>query len=262
MTLYFDERARQQFATISHPELEYSNESLNSLVVKQIGVDIARPYIATYHYSKSMPDSTRFVYAGYLGDKLAGIVVFGMGSNDKQYQYLIPDIKRGEYLELTRLWSPDTMPKNTESKLISQAIKLLPKEIKLLISFADSGQNHTGYIYQALSWYFTGKTTVSKSLIDANGVKRHSKSINMVRLRHPEYTNSSSDEIMKAYGWEYTKSYEKYRYCYLRGSKREKKVMLKQIKDKIMDYPKSDKIGFTQNEMIIPTNKQASLFDV
>jgi hypothetical protein len=38
--------------------------------------------------------------------------------------------------------------------------------------------------------------------------------------------------------------------------------MLKQIKDKIMDYPKSDKIGFTQNEMVTPTNKQASLFDV
>ena len=54
--------------------------------------------------------------------------------------------------ELTRLWSPDGMPKNTESKLISESIKLLPKEVRLILSYADPSQGHLGKIYQATKY--------------------------------------------------------------------------------------------------------------
>jgi hypothetical protein len=44
------------------------------------------------------------------------------------------------------MWSADGMPRNTESKLISEAIKLLHEEVEILVSFADPSQNHAGYI--------------------------------------------------------------------------------------------------------------------
>lgn len=43
------------------------------------------------------------------------------------------------------------------SKAMSIAIKLIKKScpsVKLLISYADKGQNHFGTIYQATNWYF------------------------------------------------------------------------------------------------------------
>lgn len=239
MTMKFDEKARQEYKNrTSFNELDYNGKSVKDMIVKPISVKEARPYIATYHYSQSMPDSTRFVFAGYYDDRIAGIVVYGMGSNHEQYKYLIPEIKLGEYVELTRLWSPDGMPRNTESKLISETLKMLPSEIKLVVSFADSQQNHIGYVYQATNWYYCGMTNGGKMLVDENGITRHTKSINIFKIRHQELKDKTGKEIMEIYGWKHIQGGKKHRYCYLLGDKRSKKIMLNQIKDKLQQYPK------------------------
>jgi len=241
MTMVFDEKARQWLLKNSDlSELIYNGVRVDDMYIMPMSVREARPYIASFHYSKTMPDSTRFCFAGYYKEKLAGIVCYGMGSNDKQYQYIIPDIKTGEYLELTRLWSPDGMPRNTESKLISNSLKLLPSEIKLVISYADSSQNHQGYIYQATNWYYLGMTNGGKMLVDENGITRHSKSINIMKIRHKELNNKNSKEIMDIYGWKSYEGGKKHRYCYLLGNKTQKKIMYKFIQNKILPYPKKE----------------------
>ena len=63
-----------------------------------------------------------------------------MGCGMNQYRSIDPAIKDGTYCELTRLWLYDKAPKNSESRLISESLKLLPKEIKLVLSYADSKQ--------------------------------------------------------------------------------------------------------------------------
>ena len=152
MTLIFDDNARKKhkkFLDIfEQPELKKDTKA-NQLLVRKGTVKEVREYIASYHYSKTMPDSTMEVFMGFYDGVFAGVCVFGMGAGKSQYEAIIPTIKKGEYRELTRIWSPDGMPKNTESKLISESIKLLPKEVKLLISFADPDQGHLGKIYQA-----------------------------------------------------------------------------------------------------------------
>jgi hypothetical protein len=261
MTFIFDEKARKEYELKYHNEIKYSGQNINDIIIKPVDAKFARPYIATHHYSQNLPDSSRFIYAGFVDDILFGIVVFGMGANKKQYAYLIPDIQDGEYVELTRMWSPDGFPKNTESVLISKAIKQLPDKIRLIVSYADSSKNHIGYIYQATNWYYLGKTNASKMLIDKKGIIRHPKSINIVRLRHPEYKNKTSQEIMDAYEWKHIKGGIKHRYCYLRGNKKQKKQMFKIIKNKILPYPKDSKIGFFQKELK-ETQKQIDLFSL
>ena len=241
MTVAFDNSAREKLnqRDCLH-ELEYNGMKVKDMIVKPLQVKDVRPYISTFHYSQSTPDSTRFTFGGYFGDKLAGVITYGMGANHSQYKYLIPNIENGEYLELTRLWSPDSMPKNTESKLIAESLKMLPREIKLVVSYSDTQQNHVGTIYQATNWLYCGTTTGGKMLIDENGTIRHTKSINMVRLRHPEYKGVHSKTIMKDKGWEYVEGGVKHRYCMLRGSKKEKKELFSMVKDKVEDYPKLD----------------------
>lgn len=216
----------------------YDGTPVNEMIVKEIESKDARPYIATFHYSKTMPDSTKYVYAGFLGEKLCGIVVYGMGAGKNQYTSIIPNIQNGEYVELTRLWCANDMPKNTESKLISESLKMLPLNIKLVISFADSSKNHVGTIYQATNWYYLGKNNGGKTLICEDGVIKHARLLGIYKMRHPHLKDKTNDEIMEIYGWKWADGGSKHRYIYLRGNKKEKREMFKKIKGKIESYPK------------------------
>lgn len=242
MTLFFDENARKEhkkFLTFFEQPKILSGTKAKDLIVRRGSVKEVRQYIASYHYSKTMPDSTTDVFMGFYGDIFAGACVFGMGAGKSQYESIIPTIKKGEYRELTRLWSPDGMPKNTESKLISSSIKLLPKNVKLLLSFADPSRGHLGKIYQATNWDYCGITGGGKRLVDSNGNEFHCRLIGIYRMRHPKLLkDKTQDEIMKMYGWTYKSDSCKHRYVKVLGSKKEIKVLKNYYKEKILSYPK------------------------
>jgi hypothetical protein len=244
MTKTFDDNARNKYLeTSDFKELEYNQYPVSRMVVKEVDSKFARPYIATYHYSKTMPDSTKSVFAGFYGDKLAGGIVFGMGSGKNQYTALFPNIQNGQYLELTRMWSADGMPRNTESKLISESIKMLPSDVQILMSFADPSHNHAGTIYQATNWYYCGMSNGGRQLITEDGIEKHTRLLGIYKMRHPEYKKLSNDELMKIYGWTYKETSGKHRYVFLRGSKKIKKENFSLIKDKILPYPKTNTLS-------------------
>ncbi len=239
MTKVFDDNSRIQLASrLFGDNMQYSGMAVSEMTVKKITVSFAREYISTYHYTKTMPDSTMFCFAGYYGEALAGIIVFGMGSGKNQYTAIIPEIQNGEYLELTRLWSPDDMPRNTESKLIMKSISMLPKKIKLIISFADPSRNHAGTIYQATNFYYCGMSAGGKVLLTNDGIEKHPRLLGIYKMRHPEYRELSNDELMKICGYTYKESSPKHRYVLLRGGKLEKKGLYKHIAPFVMPYPK------------------------
>lgn len=240
MTKVFDDKARWDMIN-SYKEFHYDGTPIKDMIVKPVSCSFARPYIATFHYSKTMPDSTLYAFAGYLNGELCGIACFGMGAGKNQYTSLVPDIKNGEYIELTRLWCPDCMPRNTESKLISESLKMLPKEIKLVLSFSDTSRDHSGTIYQATNWYYCGCNNGGKMLLTPDGVEKHPRLIGIYRMRHPELKDKSTQEIMDLLGYTYTTGGRKNRYVYLRGDKRAKKRLYANIRQFILPYPKQPK---------------------
>lgn len=180
--------------------------------VRRVSVKAARPFVASYHYSRTMPDATREVFAGYFpGNVLAGFVVFGMGAGKGQYTRLLPDLADGEYRELSRLWSPDGMPTNTESRLISAAIRQL---VRLVISYADPSQGHNGAIYQATNFVYLGQTDGGERLVDGDGQEVHSKLLSVYRMRHPRMAKWSSREIADHFGFTPIPNPAKHRYAY------------------------------------------------
>ena len=48
--------------------------------------------------------------------------------------------------------------RNTLSWFVGQALKLLEIEDLIIVSYADSGMKHCGYIYKATNWIYTGAT--------------------------------------------------------------------------------------------------------
>ena len=165
-----------------------------------------------------------------------------MGAGKAQFTTVIPNIKKGEYVEFTRLWSPDSMPRNTESRLISESIKQLPDKIKLIISFSDEQQNHVGTIYQATNFYYLGKNNGGKMLQDENGIIKHPRLLGIYKARHPStYGKMNTKALMEELNFKYVEGGKKHRYIIFKGDKRQKRKLYKFIKDKIQSYPKLNK---------------------
>lgn len=241
MTKIFDDKSRKNLiSSMNIGDITNLDINVSGIIIKEISVKEARGYIATFHYSKTMPDSTKYVYGGFYNGLLVGIVCYGMGCGKNQYTSVISDIKNGEYLELTRVWCLHNSPKNTESKIISSSIKMLPKNIKLVVSFADDSRGHCGIIYQATNWIYIGKNKGGKMLIGKDGIEKHPRLIGIYRKRRKEYEKLTSSEIVELEGWKYVDSGVKHKYIYIRGSKSYKKEIIKTIKEKILTYPKCD----------------------
>lgn len=220
MTVLFDENARVDFINSAHRTINIGNMKVRDCVVKEIPKSTAREYISMFHYSKTFPDSTLYCYAAFYNNEIVGVVTYGMGCGKNQFTAIIPSIKNGEYLELTRLWCSDLAINNIESYLISHSLKMLPQRVKLVISFSDEAQGHCGIVYQASNFYYLGKNNGGKMLMTRNGIPKHPRLLGIYRKRHPELKNISNSELLELLGLSITESGNKYRYVYLRGGGR------------------------------------------
>lgn len=217
------------------PNTEINMNAFDStrITMRLISKTVAKDIIIKYHYSHNWP-AVQLTLGFYIDDKLNGVVCFGQSAGSR----MINSLPTPKYWELQRLFSFDWAGKNMESYMISQSIKYIKrnhKEIEILVSFADPEQNHSGIIYQASNWLFTGIT-------DQTGTPRY-----FIRGKwyHPrslgaKYGTGSHSEILKMFpDVEFKKTVRKYRYLYFVCSKKLKKKLLKKLKYEILPYPKN-----------------------
>src|SRR5690606_39175991 len=87
-------------------------------------------------------------------------------------------LKQTEVCELTRVAMRNHV--TPVSRILRFAIKFLKQRspgIKLLVSYADPGQDHHGGIYQASNWIYTGTVKVPPVYKDRTGKVWHSRQI-------------------------------------------------------------------------------------
>lgn len=229
MTAKFDMKASEEvlsYLKMCPSRLTWLEKPIE-MTVTECSVKEARWYIASFHYSKSMPDSTFKVFKWMYWDELAGFAVYWTWCGMNQYRSISPDIKNWQYAELTRLWLFDEAPRNSESRLISESLKKLPKEIKLVLSYSDTRQNHQGTIYKATNWIISGITNWGKIIVDENWKEFHSRLIEMYRRRHPEtYWKMNKIDIMESLKWKEIIAWKKYRFIQLINISNKKKRKL------------------------------------
>ena len=188
--------------------------------VERIKKEESHEWIMKKHYAHRLP-SISFAFGLIKQHELMGICTFGMPPQPQENIEWKPYV----LLELNRLCIEDNSPRNSLSYLVGSAIKLLPKP-RVLISYADSGMGHHGYIYQATNWIYTGMGGGGhKIYIMKDGTEKH--------RRH-------EDEIKKEDILRIEKTTFKHRYFYFHGDKREKKKMMIMLRFKIKPYPKGD----------------------
>ena len=114
-----------------------------------------------WHYSKCTPKSKLVKIGAWEHGKYIGVLIFVLGATHNLLRPygLLPT----EGCELTRI--AIQRHETPISRILSIGIKMLKKTnpgLKLIVSFADTKQNHHGGIYQASGWVYTGMTVPCK----------------------------------------------------------------------------------------------------
>jgi hypothetical protein len=197
----------------------------NEYNVEPINYQDCLPFILDIHYARRVPSISWAFGLFKKGDNphdlfrigpLVGIVSFGTPSSPSLCEGICGVEHKENVIELNRLVLRDNL-KNEASFLVSRSLKLLPKP-KIVVSYADTAQDHAGIIYQATNFLFTGTTRPRTDIAGKDG--KHS--------RH--HLGDNTNRINRS---------AKHRYIYFLGNKREKKELKQALRYQIKDsYPK------------------------
>jgi hypothetical protein len=126
--------------------------------VKVIPSKIANEFVKKHHYSGKVVQNSQLHFGAFLDGKLHGVMSFGPSMDKSHVIGLVKGTGWNEFIELNRMAFDDYLPKNSESRCIAIAIKLIKKnapQIKWIISFADGTQCGDGTIYRASGFVLT-----------------------------------------------------------------------------------------------------------
>jgi hypothetical protein len=129
------------------------------IVLNPITSKDANNLIKKLHYSGKVVQNSQLHIGVFYEGKLEGAMQFGPSLDKRKIQGLVKDTGWNEFIELNRMAFSDKLPRNSESRAISIAMKMLKKyapHIKWVISFADACQCGDGTIYRASGFVLTG----------------------------------------------------------------------------------------------------------
>jgi hypothetical protein len=202
------------------------------MMVKPVSRQDCAPFILGIHYAKRFP-SVSYAFGLFDDEDLIGVVTYGTPPSATLRTGLAGKKNQERILELNRLCLKHNR-KNEASHLVAKSLKLLPVG-KIIISFADTDQNHKGIVYQASNfkyyglsakrtdWKIKGKEHLHGQTIadEFRGVPNRSKAMRE-KYGHDFYLHPRP---------------RKHRYIYVTGG-RKYKNLYECIKYKQEDYPK------------------------
>jgi hypothetical protein len=205
-----------------------SPEEHMGYVVKSISPKETHWFLMNRHYAKRIPPVS-FAFGLFLNSQLVGVVTYGKPASMTLCNGICGEEYTSEVIELNRLSLLDNK-KGEASRLIANSLKLLPKP-KIVVSFADTSQSHTGIVYQATNWIYTGLSAARKEYAIKGMEHVHSRTISGM---------GSIVEIKEKYGddFYYRERSRKHRYIYFLGSKTEIKERKAKLRYKVLPYPK------------------------
>ena len=194
--------------------------------VLPISYSDTKPFILHIHYAKRLPSITHS-FGLFKESELVGIVTYGSPPSQALCRGIAGDAYKNIVLELNRLVLKNNI-KNEASYLVANSFKFLKKP-SIIVSYADTSQNHNGYIYQATNFIYTGLSDKRTEWRQKNSNK-HNKTV------QEQYSlKERKDNTDKFYVVDRPR---KHRYIYVLANKKDKKNLLKKLKYPISDYPK------------------------
>ena len=128
------------------------------ILIKPITAQAANAVVRRIHYSGKVVPNSQLHFGVYLGEKLEGAMQFGPSLDKRKIQGLVSNTGWNNFLELNRMAFSEKLPRNSESRALGVAFRLIKKNyphIEWVVSFADGTQCGDGTIYRASGFVLT-----------------------------------------------------------------------------------------------------------
>ena len=222
--------------------------------VQPIPTTDAKPWILNRHYAKRMcPISHAFGI--YENQNMIGVVTYGTPLSSTLREGVAGKEWADNVLELNRLCCDNK--KNVASMLVGRSLKMLPKP-SIIVSYADQGKGHVGYVYQATNFIYTGLSAKFKDPMVKGMEHKHPLTISDEGRGYESRVNFLRDK----YGADnvyYVERSRKHRYIYFVGSKTDKTKMKNSLRYEEKEYPKGESRNYSlssiQTQTVLPFEK-------
>jgi len=132
--------------------------SAKDIIVKPITAQAANALVKRVHYSGKVVNNSTLHFGAYLNDKLEGVMSFGSPLDKRKVLPLVDGTQWNGMLELNRMAFSDRLPRNSESRCMAVAFRLIKKHyphIEWILSFSDGVLCGDGTIYRASGFQLT-----------------------------------------------------------------------------------------------------------
>lgn len=228
---------RSRTTDVSLFDVEDSDDMppVREMTIDRVTTAEVREFCARYHHTgHSGYDQNR--WGLWYGAVLLGVVSYNNGSRSAAAA-VFGEEHAAHVWHMGRLAVADRAPRNSESRLIGgslQAIKATRPDVWAVITYADTGAGHVGYVYQATNAIYTGAA-----------------SAHHVNYRTPDGRHVTDRPVRRsltrveatALGWTPVSPSPKHRYVYLLGTKNQRRHRSRILLLPSLPYPKHDHTG-------------------
>ena len=133
--------------------------SAKDIRIEPITAKAARHQIKLLHYSGTVVSNSQLHFGVFLDGRCGGAMQFGPSLDKRKIMGLVKNTGWNDFIELNRLALADWLPRNSESRAMSVAFRIMKKaypNIRWVVSFADATQCGDGTIYRAAGFVLTG----------------------------------------------------------------------------------------------------------
>lgn len=206
-------------------------------IIKSIDNFQCNDWFIHKHYAKRIPPIS-YAFGLFEDNILIGVCSFGRPVSQPLKSGICGEIHSEYVYELNRLCVNDNLPKNSLSYFVSNCLKALPKPM-IIVSYADTAQNHNGYIYQATNFIYTGLSAEFNDYAVKGMEHLHNATIFEKTKRG---SKNRVEQLKQIFGDKlYTKPRDrKHRYIYFLGDKRQIRKFNKSLNYNIEPYPKGE----------------------
>jgi hypothetical protein len=176
--------------------------------VAPVAAKDANRLVKRIHYSGKVVSNSQLHLGVWLDGRLEGAMQFGPSLDKRKMLGLVRGTEWNGFLELNRMAFSDRLPRNSESRALGFALRLIRKRyphVEWVVSFADATQCGDGAIYRASGFVLTALRKNTDLVRLADGTVTHTLSQKTGRDRLKLYARTggaSRAEGERLTGWQ------------------------------------------------------------